>query len=107
MTPERLEEGVAYVWREFYRRNNRVDHSLGADCPANDVHKKLMAAVPNLFRDQVQRAILNTILNGKRDVRSLSGNDLADIWRMHDMPIIWKIVEGSIAEGMLDLDINM
>lgn len=107
MTPERLEEGVAYVWREFYRRNNRVDHSLGADCPADEVHKKLMAAVPNLFRDQVQRAILESIRNSGEEVERLSGEVLANMWRTHDMPIIWKIVEGSIAEGMLDLDIDV
>jgi len=106
MTPERLEEGVRYVWREFYRRNNRVDHTLGADCPGDDTHKKLMAAVPNLFRDQVQRAIMETIRNKKTDVQRLSGDDVAAIWRTHKMPIIWKIVEGSIAEGMLDLDIE-
>ena len=79
----------------------------GADCPADDTHKKLMAAIPNLFRDQVQRAIQDTIRKESKDVKSLSGDDLANMWRNHDMPIIWKIVEGSIAEGVLDLDIDV
>ncbi|MBN1882505.1 MAG: B12-binding domain-containing radical SAM protein [Deltaproteobacteria bacterium] len=107
MAPEQLEEGVEYVWREFYRRNSWVDHSLEVDCPANETHKKLMAAVPNLFRDQVQRAILKTIRDRGEDVRRLSGDDLTDIWRHHDMPIIWKIVEGAVTEGMLELDIDV
>lgn len=100
MTPERLEEGVAYLWREFYDGMDRVDESLCYNDVVDDVHKKILKSVPNLFRDITHNMVLESISKryGDIDPLRLRPEHLITVWK-EDIPsviarIVMETVEG-------------
>lgn len=100
MSPERLEEGVSYLWREFYGAMNRVEEKLGAGGDLDAIHEKILASIPNLFRDKSHALVME----GMKDAADGDGpkemtlDDLIDLWLTTNPPVIKKIISGVIGE---------
>ncbi len=97
MTPERLEEGVNYLWEEFYGRMNYVEERLGANGDVESIHKKLLSSIPNLFRDRTHALVVEGIseMAGKKDVKQITEDELIRLW-LKNPPAIKRIVAGII-----------
>jgi len=99
MSPERLEEGVNYLWEEFYGRMNPVEERLGANSDVESIHKKLLSSIPNLFRDRTHAFVVEAIpeMVGEKSVQQITEDELIRLW-LKNPPAIKKIVEGVITD---------
>jgi radical SAM superfamily enzyme YgiQ (UPF0313 family) len=91
MTPERLEEGVSFLWREFYGRVDRVEGFVlaGLTDEAQAAHRRLLGAVPVLFRDLAHESVVK----GLADASSRIGPDeLVRTWKVSTPPVFTRIV---------------
>ncbi len=91
MSPERLEEGVNYLWREFYRRMDRTDGLTlrGVTPEVQAAHDRIARAVPVLFRDMAHEAVVKGLsgVSGKIDV-----GRLVRVWKESNPPVFTRIV---------------
>jgi hypothetical protein len=91
MSPERLEQGVSYLWREFYRRADRTDGFTvrGTTAEGQQAHERILLAVPILFRDITHESVVQ----GLGDVSGAIGvAELVQAWRRHTPAVFDKIV---------------
>ncbi len=91
MTPEALEEGVNYLWREFYRQKDRTDGFVlvKATPEARKAHERILSAVPILFRDMAHEGVLE----GLAGVPGPIGvGELVGIWKKSNPPVFGRIV---------------
>ena len=91
MSPERLEQGVNYLWREFYRRADRTDGFAvrGTTAEGQQAHERILSAVPILFRDITHESVVQ----GLGDVSGAIGvAELVQAWRRHTPAVFGKIV---------------
>lgn len=100
MSPERLEEGVSYLWEEFYGKMNRVEERLGADDDLESIHEKILASIPNLFRDKSHAVVVEGISSLTRGagVGEITKDELIELWLKTNPPVIKKIISGVIRE---------
>ncbi len=98
MTPEALEEGVAYLWREFYRRQDSTDGFVlpGATAETQRAHERLLAAVPVLFRDMAHEGVAGGLSGAP--ATTVGVKQLVEAWKAHTPAIFDKIVGDVYAE---------
>ncbi|MBN2223370.1 MAG: B12-binding domain-containing radical SAM protein [Deltaproteobacteria bacterium] len=98
MTPEILEEGVGYLWREFYRQTDLPEGFVlpNVTAEARRAHERILSAVPILFRDMAHEGVLTGLsgVSGKIGVEQL-----VRIWKSSNPPIFTRIV-GSVYEEL-------
>jgi radical SAM superfamily enzyme YgiQ (UPF0313 family) len=97
MTPAALEQGVGYLWREFYRQRDRADGFVlpNATPQALKAHERIILAVPVLFRDMAHEGVVK----GLSDISGTIGvEDLVRAWKDHTPPVFERIVGGVYEE---------
>jgi radical SAM superfamily enzyme YgiQ (UPF0313 family) len=97
MTPERLEQGVSYLWREFYRRADRADGFTvpGMTAEARHAHERILSAVPILFRDIAHEAVVKGLSCVSGDI---GVERLVQAWKGHTPAVFGRIVGGVYKE---------
>jgi radical SAM superfamily enzyme YgiQ (UPF0313 family) len=91
MTPEALEEGVGYLWREFYRQKDRTGGFVLANATpeARKAHERILSAVPVLFRDMAHEGVLGGLSGFSGPV---GVGELVGIWKKSNPPVFTRIV---------------
>jgi radical SAM superfamily enzyme YgiQ (UPF0313 family) len=100
MTPERLEEGVGFLWKEFYGKMDAVDESLGARDEVESLHRRLLMTIPVLFRHKPHELVVKGVSNLGNGIRpvDIATDDLVEIWLKENPPVIRRIVSDTIRE---------
>jgi radical SAM superfamily enzyme YgiQ (UPF0313 family) len=99
MSPEKLEEGVSTLWREFYEKLDRVEQSLDSDAIANALHRRILAAVPSLFRDITHRMVKDEFTRKRTDGGDQDETALVlKIWREKLPPVFSRMLSDVLGE---------
>ena len=101
LSPERLEEGVGYLWREFFKRfDKRGDISETIEGVPDEIYQKVLRANPALFRDIVH----NTLVEGMKKRRMANDETrdglelLVSVWKERVPPVFTKLIEPVLLE---------
>ncbi len=97
MSPEGLEEGVNFLWKEFYGKMDVVEESLGAGDEVESLHRRLLTLIPNLFRHKSHDLVVRGISNMGNGI-NITDDDLIAVWLKENPPVIRKIVSDAIRE---------
>jgi len=100
MTPDALEEGVGYLWREFYRRASRTGDFIlpGVTAEIQQAHERILPAVPILFRDMAHEGVAKGLSDNPG---TIGVQELVAAWKRYNPPIFGRIV-GNVYEELED-----